>query len=1464
MTAVYDDDVLARAVVRIRSGAGNVVGAGFLVDADVVCTCAHVVAAAAGLSETPDAAPSAPVRLDFPLLRDQDTGALRTARATVVAWRRINDDDTGDVALLRLDRPVEGSRPVPLVDGTRVWEHRFRTLGFPAQAPHGVWTLGTLRGPQGAGWLQMETAAGEPRISPGFSGSPVWDDEQRGVVGMTVAAERAAGATTAYLIPSASLMDERVLRPRCPFRGLAAFTEADAELFHGREEETRRLREAVAGQPLTLVVGPSGSGKSSLVRAGLLPRLTADGMTVSELRALPGTAPEAALARALVPVLEPGLGEVGGLRAAADLAGLLSEESAGELRARLLAHAGPGGHVLFVDQLEEYAGARPEDARTLLRLLAALVANQPPTSGPPPASVLPPGGSRLGFGGAVARGVASTGQVFRVVATARPESLDSLVTSDTADLLSRGATQFLAPLAAAGLHQAVTGPVETVPGLWFEAGLPERIVADAADEPGRMPLVEFALTRLWEQRDRSMLTHAAYDRLGGVAGALVGYAEEALRTRLADGEEYLARRLFAQTVRPADGGGFARRPARTADLDPALRDLAHRLGPTKLLVLGRGPDGAETVELAHEALATLWPRLGRWLAESRDFRDWQEHLRRDLQRWQGQGRETGALLRGGILATASDWLERRPEDIPEGERAYIRQSERHLRRGARRWRTVATFLTVLTLLATGLAVAVQRRGEDVKAQLRTSASRLLADLSHRHEAGELSLSLQFAMAAWRTGHTAEAYGALLRQYPRGQQLTASHTGLWSGRFLGMRTTPDGRTSVVRTSGPTGKQTFTVVTGLREKRPLHRELRDVPPAVAYQNHSALSPDGHSYALAGADGTVWVWDLTSDGSPRVLPSSDGTGRQKIGSILDFSSDGRRLLRLLRFFDASGAAGEHDRHAVLSAWELSTGQRLDTPRDLVPGEPRDVAFTADSGQVVFTSQYAPPQTGQTVIRELLTGRQVHAFESNADLAVIAGGGELVAESRRPQPLGDLAERVFPATAAPGPGLTLPTPAQGVTTLGDRTDASGEYAVFRQSPYRGKGYEELTLIALRTGKAYRTRTPALNEDMQLAVIPGEDGRVTVLVPAADSLVTATAAPVAQVTRVGQPTDDSNGSLSPDGTLLARVDATSLEVVTAADGTTRKAPRDAARGNPTRPVWTADSQWVVVERGRDSELVAYRAADPAQRVELAWEAGDPSAKRGAEAFEPVGGSEIAVLTRDGRLLLVDAATGRQVGPPVRTVPKSEPEKANPIPSYGQLRARPGHPDEIAVTGGGTGTGTVEIWNVRTRTRLHTLAVGATLKTRFEAGDPTPLVFRPDGNRLVTLHTDGFLRQWEVPGGDPAGRVMAAGDTDITELVGFGVDNTLIAYGRNREMQFWDLGSGLLLVSHPVPVDRGFTVRGEQLLIVGEGWYQDLDLRPQEMMKTLCAAAGRDYTPAERALLPPGTPAGPPCEGLPG
>ncbi|MER0481429.1 hypothetical protein ABR737_24345 [Streptomyces sp. Edi2] len=359
----------------------------------------------------------------------------------------------------------------------------------------------------------------------------------------------------------------------------------------------------------------------------------------------------AILARALTDFLEPALGEAERHSRADGLAELLKTDYVTEeLRARVLARGASAGHVLFVDQLEEYAGAEPGAARDLFGLLASLAGKD-------------------------------VAAALRVVTTVRPESLDALVTASTSDLVSE-AVHFLAPLTRDELALTVTGPVEAVPRLWFEPGLPERIVTDAGNEPGRMPLVQLTLTELWKHRTRSTLTHAAYDAMGGVAGTIAVYADLTLVT-LTQAEQHAARRLFVQLARPGDGDTFFRRPMRVADLAPDLLDLARKLATRKLVVLSHAPSGAggeEIVDLPHESLIQLWPRLRQWLVDYRGFRVWQEQLRADLRRWQARHREPAHLLGGSDLEEALHRLAEHPEDVSADERGYILLSRRS------RWR----------------------------------------------------------------------------------------------------------------------------------------------------------------------------------------------------------------------------------------------------------------------------------------------------------------------------------------------------------------------------------------------------------------------------------------------------------------------------------------------------------------------------------------------------------------------------------------------------------------------------------------------------------------------------------------------------------------------------------------------------------------------------------------------------------
>ncbi|MFE3383203.1 nSTAND1 domain-containing NTPase, partial [Streptomyces anulatus] len=422
------------------------------------------------------------------------------------------------------------------------------------------------------------------------------------------------------------------------------------------------------------------------------------------------------------------------------------------------------------------------------------------------------------------------GGEMRIVATTRPDSLDVLNTAGTSVLVS-DAVQFLAPLAAEDLERAVTAPVDAIPGLWFEARLPERIVADAGDEPGRMPLVQFALTELWQRRSRAMLTHAAYDDLGGVAGALVGYADHTYE-KLPSSEQSRAQRLFIQLARPGDGDTFTRRPTRTADLAPELVAVARRLVPSKLVVLSRAPVGdeqEEIVDLAHEALTTHWPLLLGWLTESRDFRLWQEQLRADLDRWRTQQREPARLLSGTDLAEAEHRLKTHtdPDDISAAEQEYVHLSRKHARRGARLRQAAVAGLGVLTVLAVVLSFTTYQNLQRAEEHLRTQAADILAQTAEERPPNDPGTALQLALAAWHAKDTSRTRQALMNQYVRGQYVTGTHPSLWHGGVHSLTASEDGQTLVVE-SKPSGdeKSTLTVITGALAGTPRARELSGV--------------------------------------------------------------------------------------------------------------------------------------------------------------------------------------------------------------------------------------------------------------------------------------------------------------------------------------------------------------------------------------------------------------------------------------------------------------------------------------------------------------------------------------------------------------------------------------------------------------------------------------------------------------
>ena len=464
--------------------------------------------------------------------------------------------------------------------------------------------------------------------------------------------------------------------PLNPYRGLAAFREEDSAHFFGRETDAEDLAARVAAQPLAAVVGGSGSGKSSLVFAGLFPRLRAQGTwRLAAFR--PGDRPFEALAGVLADLLyEDKIARAEKTKELAekfaagrdDLATLMDLALEGSTD-RLL---------LVVDQFEEVFTLTPDPA-VRARFLDLLCGTLPD---------LAAAGHRRAPGGG-----------HCLLLTLRADFMaHALGCAPLARAFDRYAPKLLGSIEdAESLRAVIAEPARQLEVTW-EPLLMERILRDlraqtaGAGEPERisLPLLQFTLERLWQRQTERTLTHLAYEEIGGVQQALARHAD-GLLARLPAPEQERLRHIFTQLVCPGEGTEDTRQVATKAQIGEAHWDLVTRLADDRLVVTGRDAEDQETVELIHEALLRHWPPLRQWIAENRRFRLWQNRLRLELQEWTNHAQDPGALLHGARLAEAEDWLHRQAAALSPTERAFIQtginERERALRtrrRGQRR------------------------------------------------------------------------------------------------------------------------------------------------------------------------------------------------------------------------------------------------------------------------------------------------------------------------------------------------------------------------------------------------------------------------------------------------------------------------------------------------------------------------------------------------------------------------------------------------------------------------------------------------------------------------------------------------------------------------------------------------------------------------------------------------------------
>jgi len=479
-----------------------------------------------------------------------------------------------------------------------------------------------------------------------------------------------------------------------PYKGLRAFQEADAGEFCGRDGLVADLVERVAASPFTAVVGPSGSGKSSLVHAGVVPELRRRGALVVSM--VPGTDP--------LVELEAALRRVATVEDEATIPARL--RTPGGLTAIARDLAGPGEQlVVVVDQFEE---------------LWTLIADT---------------GVRDRFADLLAHAAAAQ-DTLRVVATLRADQFDLPLQHPALGPVVSTSTFAVTPMTAAELQEAIVVPAERV-GVRFEPGLVSTMVDDVIARPGALPLLQFALTELFERRLNATVTAEAYEDLGGISGALARRAEDLYEATSLDRREDV-HRLFTQLVTPGDDSDDLRRRAileELADIDPTVIE-AYR--SNRLIVTDHHPITREpTIEVAHEALLREWPRLAGWIDGDRDTIRVRRSLTLAAHDWQTTPDDDATLYRGTRLEAADQVastltltaLERdflaASHELADREHAATQARAAHQARQNRRLRRTLTatgVLLVLALLAGALALQQSRRSDQAATEADQAAA----------------------------------------------------------------------------------------------------------------------------------------------------------------------------------------------------------------------------------------------------------------------------------------------------------------------------------------------------------------------------------------------------------------------------------------------------------------------------------------------------------------------------------------------------------------------------------------------------------------------------------------------------------------------------------------------------------------------------------------------------------------------
>ena len=845
---------------------------------------------------------------------------------------------------------------------------------------------------------------------------------------------RHGAATIELELEELDLADFELIETKNPYKGLRAFQQADANDFFGRtamiEQVLGRLQEPVVENNFLAVIGPSGSGKSSLVKAGVLPSLRHGGIPGSEnwfyAEMVPGEVPMEELAAALLSVSTAPL---------PGLVDLLRDNEHG--LAEGVSWALPSQDsklLLMIDQFEELFTQVEQES------------------------------DRQQFLDLILNAVNAENSPVIILATLRADFYDRPLLYQGFGELIRKRTELVLPLNDEELEETITGPAFRV-GAVLEDGLVERIIDDVREQPGALPLLQYALTELFERRDGALLTNAAYLDIGGTLGALAKRAEEVFQRFHDDGKD-MARQIFLRLVTLGEGQEDTRRRILQTELltlgdRDVVEDVLDHFGRYRLLTFDRDDaTRGSTVEVAHEALIRRWDRLREWLTESREDVRLERQLLHSAETWEAAGKEKSYVMLGTRLQHFEEWAEDTTLQLNELEVEYLlaslavrdeqqaierarQERERELERlKARNLRIAAVIFgvaAVVAIILSLLAIDQSNRANEQRAIAETERERadeqriiaedqreIAEEAQHVAELNERK-NLSLALAANARTALSEHDPALalpvviearhVYDPPEAEVLRILGASVFSPgpryrydlsprSILAVDTSSDGRLGVIG-----GSEGVIFLVDNEVGKVVHSFATGSP-----INGISISPDDQLVAAGMSDGSVGVWRLESgeevyrnpghedivtdvefspagdvlasasaDTSVRLWDAATGQVLHTLQAHIDyviklsFNADGA----LLASSSAAIGVGESDRtpqHNTIQVWDVASGENVLTiPPDGI-GYIRDVEFSPD-GQTIAATTWSSALGGTARIYDSVTGVELQRLYAHRD---------------------------------------------------------------------------------------------------------------------------------------------------------------------------------------------------------------------------------------------------------------------------------------------------------------------------------------------------------------------------------------------------------------------------------------------------------------------------------------------------